>query len=189
MSARSDSDDDDVLDYDTLFELRGDDADYEGPLDHPCPLCGPNCRREYNRTRPVLRTWKPSPGFITYYCAGCEAKGYAHADTEQLLLQPRPRMVVPRPVKPTSGDLRLRRAAVGDGSREPSRHHRVFQMARYPARSGSAGHAALSPRVPVVGQEAALHPGALRRAAARTYSGVAMINSSTAPTAEASGSR
>jgi hypothetical protein len=86
---------DDVLDYATLSELRGDSED-EGPLDHPCPLCGPERRAEYNQTRPVLRTWKPGPGFITYNCARCGAKGYAHADVEELL-QPRPRMVVPPP--------------------------------------------------------------------------------------------
>jgi hypothetical protein len=58
---------DDFLDYATLSELRGDE-DGDGPLDHPCPLCGPDRRSEYNQTRPVLRTWKPGPGFITYCC-------------------------------------------------------------------------------------------------------------------------
>jgi hypothetical protein len=65
------------LDYATLAELRGDG---EGALDHACPLCGPDRRSEYNRTRKVLRTWEPSPGFITYYCARCEAQGYANAN-------------------------------------------------------------------------------------------------------------
>jgi hypothetical protein len=98
-------DPDDVLDYATLFELRGDDTDYDGPLDHPCPLCGPDRRLEYNRTRPTLRTWKPRPGFVTFYCARCGAKGHARADVDELL-QPRfPPW--PPPVKPrvTSGDL------------------------------------------------------------------------------------
>jgi putative DNA primase/helicase len=94
---------DDVLDYATLSDLRGDE-DGDGPLDHPCPLCGPNCRAEYNQTRPTLRTWKPGPGFITYYCARCEAKGYAHANGKELT---RPRIAMPPPVKPRapSADL------------------------------------------------------------------------------------
>jgi Toprim domain len=94
-------DPDDVLDYATLSELRGDD-DGDGPLDHPCPLCGPDRRSEYNQTRPVLRTWKPGPGFITYYCARCGAKGYAHASGVELT---RPSMVVRPPVKPRAVDL------------------------------------------------------------------------------------
>jgi hypothetical protein len=94
---------DDVLDYATLAELRGDDTDYDGPLDHACPLCGPDRRSEYNRTRPVLRTWKPGPGFITFNCARCGAKGHARADAT---LQPRfPPWPMPRPVKPRSSDL------------------------------------------------------------------------------------
>jgi hypothetical protein len=100
-------DPDDVLDYATLSELRGDDADYDGPLDHPCSLCGPERRSEYNRTRPVLRTWKPGPGFITYNCVRCGAKGHARAGVEELLQPPRPSVAVPPPVRPrvTSGDL------------------------------------------------------------------------------------
>ena len=71
------------LDFATLSELRGDG---EGPLDHPCPLCGPNWTSKVNQRRKVLRTWEPSPGFITFYCARCEAKGYAQADATQMLL-------------------------------------------------------------------------------------------------------
>jgi hypothetical protein len=56
----------DKLDFATLSELRGDG---EGPLDHPCPLCGPDRKSEYNQARPVLRTWEPAPGFITFYCS------------------------------------------------------------------------------------------------------------------------
>ena len=92
---------DEVLDYATLAELRGDDVEYNGPLDHPCPLCGPERRSEYNQTRPVLRTWKPGPGFITYNCARCEAKGSAHAYAEELT-EPRARMVVRPPVRPST---------------------------------------------------------------------------------------
>lgn len=107
MSVRTDVDDEVELDYATLSELRGDD-DGEGPLDHPCPLCGPDRSTEYNQMRPVLRTWHSEPGFITYCCVRCEAKGYAHANGKEVL-QPRPRIAVPRPVKPRAngGDLQF----------------------------------------------------------------------------------
>ena len=107
MSARTDVDDEVELDYATLSELRGDD-DGDGPLDHPCPLCGPDRSTEYNQTRPTLRTWHSEPGFITYFCVRCEAKGYAHANGAEVP-QPRPRVVVPRPVKPRAngGDLQF----------------------------------------------------------------------------------
>jgi hypothetical protein len=81
--------DDERLDYVTLSLLRGDDDDFAGPIDHPCVLCGPNCRTQINQLRKVLRTWKPSPGFITYKCARCEAQGFAQAGTVDLL-RPRP---------------------------------------------------------------------------------------------------
>jgi hypothetical protein len=74
------------LDYATLAELRGDG---EGALDHACPLCGPDRQSEYNRTRKVLRTWEPSPGFITYCCARCEAQGYANAHAASRSSSPR----------------------------------------------------------------------------------------------------
>ena len=72
MSAHIVDDEDQRIDYATLYALRGDDAEYEGALDSPCPLCGPGRSAEPDRMmRPVLRTWKPSPGFITYNCARC----------------------------------------------------------------------------------------------------------------------
>jgi hypothetical protein len=43
----------DELHYAILDALRGDDDDYSGQLDHPCPLCGPGRSTEYNQTRPV----------------------------------------------------------------------------------------------------------------------------------------
>ena len=95
MSART-LDDDERLDYATLDALRGDDTGYEGPLDHPCPLCGPDRSEEYNRTRPTLRTWKPSSGFITFNCARCETRGYARASSGDMLQQPLPKMPPPR---------------------------------------------------------------------------------------------
>jgi hypothetical protein len=80
------------LDFAVLSELRGDG---EGPLDHPCPLCGPERQSETNQQRKVLRTWETVPGRITFYCARCEAKGSAQANTTQML---RPRKL--RPARP-----------------------------------------------------------------------------------------
>jgi Toprim domain len=104
MSTISDCPDDEVvLDYATLDAMRGDD-DGDGPLDHPCPLCGPDRSTDYNRMRPTLRTWKPNPGFITFFCARCEAKGSAQFDAAQMLFSPLPKMPPPR--KPArSADL------------------------------------------------------------------------------------
>jgi hypothetical protein len=87
MSSIEAAQEDGELDFETLDELR---ASGEGPLDHPCPLCGPDRASEFNRTRPTLRTWEPEPGFITYYCARCEAKGYAIAGAEQTIRRPAP---------------------------------------------------------------------------------------------------
>jgi putative DNA primase/helicase len=83
-----------------LAELRGDG---EGPLDHPCPLCGANRESACNRTRPVLRTWEPSPGFITYFCARCEAKGYARAGAGQTTWRPTA-VRAPQPKAPSADD-------------------------------------------------------------------------------------
>jgi hypothetical protein len=68
-----------TLDYATLATMRGD-SDYSGPLDHPCPLCGPDRNSEFNRARPTLRTWQTIPGHISFFCARCEAKGSALAE-------------------------------------------------------------------------------------------------------------
>lgn len=46
-------------------------------LDVACPLCGPDRRAPSNRSRPVLRLWAASPGFISYACARCGEHGYA----------------------------------------------------------------------------------------------------------------
>lgn len=85
------------LDFATLSELRGDG---EGPLDHACPLCGPDREAEYNQTRKVLRTWEPAPGWITFYCARCEAKGSAQGSATRMLQQPRQL----RPARPPPED-------------------------------------------------------------------------------------
>jgi Toprim domain len=103
MSTKSYSEavDDVELDYATLIELRGDG---EGPLDHPCPLCGPGRSSEFNRIRPTLRTWELAHGVISFNCARCEAKGYAHASFNQLL---RPRPARPPTAKPAPRKLEL----------------------------------------------------------------------------------
>jgi hypothetical protein len=49
-----------------------------GIHDVPCPLCGPERRHPINRKRRVLRVWYEQPNFISYYCARCGARGYAH---------------------------------------------------------------------------------------------------------------
>ena len=85
------------LDFATLSALRGDD---DGELDHACPLCGPDRQSESNQTRKVLRTWAPKPGFITFYCSRCEAKGSVQANVTQILQQPRKL----RPAKPPRDD-------------------------------------------------------------------------------------
>lgn len=56
--------------------------------------------------RPVLRTWKPSPGFITYNCARCGAKGHANAGDE-FDMEPRPQMAFAKPVKPRTTKVDL----------------------------------------------------------------------------------
>src|ERR1700738_1144125 len=80
-----------TLDFRILDALRGEDAFDEGaddhqPLDHPCPLCGPDRSSEYNQERPVLRTWRLSPLIISYFCARCEVQGTARFDVASLHL-------------------------------------------------------------------------------------------------------
>ena len=85
------------LDFATLSQLRGDG---DGPLDHPCPLCGPERIAELNQQRKVLRTWELTPGVITFYCARCEARGSAQANAAQMLQRPRKL----KPTRPPSDD-------------------------------------------------------------------------------------
>jgi len=61
------------LTYDHLLDLCNCRL---GISDVPCPLCGPSRHDPANRRRRVLRVWS-KPGFATYYCARCEAKGWA----------------------------------------------------------------------------------------------------------------
>ena len=59
--------------YDGLLDLSNNRF---GKSDAPCPFCGPSKRAPANRKRRVLRIWS-KPGFASYYCARCEAKGWA----------------------------------------------------------------------------------------------------------------
>jgi hypothetical protein len=97
------------LDFALLVAMRGE-RDGDGPLDHPCPLCGPERSTEERQLRPVLRTWRPSPDRISYYCARCEAKGVACAG-DPPRLSPLPRWLPP-PSRPRAAsganDLRAK---------------------------------------------------------------------------------
>jgi hypothetical protein len=89
----------DKLDFATLAAMRGG-VEHTGPLDHACPLCGPDRQSEFNRTRPTLRTWKTMPGIISFYCARCEAKGSALPDGT--FTTPPISLPLPPPRKPRS---------------------------------------------------------------------------------------
>jgi hypothetical protein len=48
-----------------------------GTFDVACPSCGPERRSPANRSRKVLRIWRPEPSFATFHCVRCAAKGYS----------------------------------------------------------------------------------------------------------------
>ena len=171
MSQSVDTEPDDDIDFATLDALRGDDEDYDGPLDHPCPLCGPERSTEYNRNRATLRTWRLSSTVISFFCARCEVKGSVAFDVATTF-QATPRLKMPTipPKRPraTSGNLyyveRLWEKATFI---LPAGVVGVFQMARHPARRPTEGRVPLSSGVSVVGQEDAVSAGALQRCADR----------------------
>jgi hypothetical protein len=52
-----------------------------GPVDLPCPECGPHRHDPRNRKRKVFRAWiKPTLDFASYHCARCGARGHVRAD-------------------------------------------------------------------------------------------------------------
>src|SRR6266508_936698 len=53
-----------------------------GRRDVPCPFCGPGRRAPDNRRRRVLRLWHSQPGFISFYCARCGARGWARQNDD-----------------------------------------------------------------------------------------------------------
>ncbi len=63
------------LGFETLVSLANN---HLGHYDAACPLCGPGCKTAANRKRRVLRVYRVDGGFLTYVCARCEAKGFAH---------------------------------------------------------------------------------------------------------------
>lgn len=60
-----------------LEQLRTLNAGRVGAVDAACPKCGQKCRSPANRKRRVLRIWDDG-NFVTYKCARCEARGFAH---------------------------------------------------------------------------------------------------------------
>jgi Toprim domain-containing protein len=65
---------DSTLPYETLAGCLG----LRPRADVPCPECGPQCSTKGNARKPVLRVWRKDVGFLTYLCARCGVKGYAH---------------------------------------------------------------------------------------------------------------
>jgi hypothetical protein len=67
----------DTISYAVLAQTIGN---HIGAQDVPCPRCGPDRRSAANRRRKVLRVWHTAPGFMTYSCARCGARGYVRAE-------------------------------------------------------------------------------------------------------------
>jgi hypothetical protein len=65
-----------MIDLATIDKL----APNTGVIDVACPICGPERRTPINRRRKVLRVWRLEPGFATYHCARCGARGHARDD-------------------------------------------------------------------------------------------------------------
>jgi hypothetical protein len=86
-----------TITFTELDELRGGKS---GTVDTVCPICSPDRRSPLNRRRPVLRTWMPDDGFITYKCARCELKGFARTETLRI---DKPR----RPASPDNGEAQI----------------------------------------------------------------------------------
>ena len=66
--------------YQTLADL----CRIGSKCDCACPLCGPDRRHAANRKRRVLRVWHQEPGFASYNCSRCGAKGCARADDRKV---------------------------------------------------------------------------------------------------------
>jgi len=65
-----------MIDLATIDKLAPD----TGVIDVACPICGPERRSPINRRRKVLRVWRLEPGFATYHCARCGARGHVRDD-------------------------------------------------------------------------------------------------------------
>src|SRR5580704_17813970 len=64
-----------ALDFQTIDALTGGKL---GRHAVACPICGPGRHSLLNQRRPVMRIWRPEPGFASFYCARCEEQGYFH---------------------------------------------------------------------------------------------------------------
>jgi len=51
-----------------------------GRFDLPCPICSPE-KSAAGQKRKVMRLWRASSTYATYYCARCELSGYARDGT------------------------------------------------------------------------------------------------------------
>jgi hypothetical protein len=80
-----------ALDFEMLDRLHGDKS---GPVDSPCPLCGPT-KQGASARRKVLRTWSLDSGVITFCCQRCDAQGHVRAEGATVR-----RASPPRPVEP-----------------------------------------------------------------------------------------
>lgn len=63
----------------SAISLRAIDTATGGRLgqhDIACPECGPARRAPVNQRRKVLRVWRIAPGFASFHCVRCGAKGH-----------------------------------------------------------------------------------------------------------------
>jgi len=60
-----------------MMTLDGLTAGRLGVFDRPCPICGPTCSAPATQLKKTLRIWRDELAFATFYCARCDAKGYA----------------------------------------------------------------------------------------------------------------
>jgi hypothetical protein len=70
-----------TISYQVLADLAGGMTGERG-RDVACPICGPDRHDPANRKRKVLRIWHKEPGFATYQCQRCDAKGFVHDDSK-----------------------------------------------------------------------------------------------------------
>jgi hypothetical protein len=94
-----------ALDFQTIDALTSGKL---GRFDLACPICGPSRHSPLNQRRPVLRVWRPEPGFASFYCARCEERGHVH---DWSTAHPRPDRRVIERIK-AEADARERATAV-----------------------------------------------------------------------------
>jgi hypothetical protein len=87
-----------AIDFETIEALTGSKL---GRHDVACPICGPARHSPLNQRRPVLRVWRPEPGFASFYCARCDEQGYVH---DSSTARPRPNRRVIEQIKIETAD-------------------------------------------------------------------------------------